>query len=448
MTPPDIRYVWSGDIALAYRITGTGPVDLLHIPGFTSNVELDWESPKQSAFLRRLASFSRLITMDRRGWGCSDRLSPGAFPPLEVLADDVEVVLDAIGSRRTAVFASGDNGFLAMLFAASHPDRISSLVLYETTPSYLAREDMPWLLSRRDLEDLRVRVHGWGTYDFARTAFTLAGPTAAEDEREFDWYARWVRQSCTPGSAVAEIERYAETDLRHVLPSIRVPTLVIYRRDAPGWPLETARYIASKIDGARLVELPGSDLAHWYGDMEGFADAIEGFITGVPPAHDQGRVLATVVFTDIVSSTERAAEVGDREWGNLLRAHHRIVRDQIARFGGREVDTAGDGFLMTFDGPARAVRCAQAIVDGVRDVGLQIRAGCHTGEIEFDGEGVRGLAVHIGARVMGAAEASEVMVSNTVKDLVAGSGLTFMDRGDREFKGVPGRWHVYAVRRD
>jgi len=358
MEGPEVLYAWNGDIALAYRVTGSGPIDLLHLPGYTSNVELDWESPYQARFLRRLDSFARLITMDRRGWGCSDRLSPGAYPPLETLADDLEVVMEAAWSKRAAIFASGDNGLLAMLFAASHPDRVSSLVLYDSTPSFLRRDDMPWESSPEDLDRLSRDRRGWGTRAFARWCFDGATRSVATDDREFEWFVRWLRHSCTPGSAVAEIERYRETDLRHVLSSIRVPTLILFRADAIGHPRETAEYLASRIDGAKLVVLPGSDLAHWYGDSDAFADEIEEFISGTRTAPDTSRVLATLLFTDIVDSTKKAADLGDRGWGELLAAHHDVVRGELGRFRGREINTAGDGFLASFDGPARAIRCA------------------------------------------------------------------------------------------
>jgi class 3 adenylate cyclase len=437
--------VWSGDVALAYRVTGSGPIDLLHLPGFTSNVELDWDSRYQARFLRRLASFSRLIMVDRRGWGCSDRLSPGAFPPLEVLAEDVDLVLNAVGSKQTAIFASGDNGLLAMLFTASHPDRVSSLVLYNAAPSFLRRDDMPWLPGREELERQRDFNRGWGTREFARACFELATRSATSDEREFEWYVRWIRQSCTPGSTVAEVERYLETDLRDVLASIRVPTLILSRSKAPGTSLETDRYLASRIQDAKLVDLSGVDLAHWYGDSDGFADEIEEFVTGVRRTYDHNRVLATVLFTDVASSTEKAAQLGDHRWAELLESHHYAVRRELDRYRGREVDTAGDGFLATFDGPARAVRCALAIRKSVRDLGLEIRAGVHTGEVELAGGDVRGIAVHMAARVVAAARPGEVLVSNTVKDLVAGSRLVFEDRGEHELKGVPGEWRLWSV---
>jgi class 3 adenylate cyclase len=445
MEGPEVQYAWNGDFALAYRVTGHGPIDLLHLPGYTSNVELDWESPYQARFLRRLGAFARLITMDRRGWGCSDRLSPGAYPPLEVLASDLEVVMEAAWSKRAAIFASGDNGLLAMLFAASHPDRVSSLVLYDSTPSFLRRDDMPWQSSLEELELERERRRGWGTRGFGRWGFEGAGPSVTDDDREFEWYVRWIRHSCTPGSAVAEIERYRETDLRGILSSIRVPTLILFRTEAIGRPRETAHYLASRIAGAKLVELPGSDLAHWYGDAEAFAAEIEEFIVGTRAAPDSSRVLATLLFTDIVDSTKKAADLGDRRWAELLAAHHDAVRRELERFRGREIDTAGDGFLVSFDGPARAVRCAETIKAGVRTLGLEIRAGCHTGEVELDGDHVRGIAVHVGARVAALAGPSELLVSATVKDLVAGSGLLFEDAGEHELKGVPDRWHLYRV---
>ncbi len=353
--------------------------------------------------------------------------------------------MESAESDRAAIFASGDNGLLAMLFAASHPDRVSSMVLYDSTPSFLRRDDMPWQASLEELERWRDTRRGWGTRAFARWCFEGAAPSMVKDDREFEWYVRWIRQSCTPGSAVAEIERYRETDLRDILTSIRVPTLILFRRDTVGRPLETARYLASRIPGAKLVELPGADLAHWYGDSEGFADEIDEFITGVRHAPESDRVLATLLFTDIVGSTERAVGLGDRRWAELLDAHHDAVRRELDRFRGREIDTAGDGFLATFDGPARAVRCAKAIATSLRSLGIDVRAGCHTGEVEMGSDAVRGIAVHVAARVMATAPPGEVLVSSTVKDLVAGSGLEFEDRGQHQLKGVPGTWRLYAA---
>jgi class 3 adenylate cyclase len=441
----DVQYAWNGDVALAYRVVGGGPIDLLYLPGFTSNVELDWDGPAQGRFLRRLASFTRVISMDRRGWGCSDRLSVGSFPPLETLMDDVRVVMDAAHSGKTAIFAAGDNGFLALLFAASHPDRVTALVLYDCTPSFVRRHDMPWQPTREELEREAERSRGWGTREFARQAFARACPSALNDVGEFEWYVRWIRLSGTPGSALAESERYMETDLRNVLPSIHVPTLVLNRTDTVGEPPETARYLASNIDGAKLVVLPGPDLAFWTGDSDAIVDETEEFLTGVRHPLEHNRILATVLFTDIVGSTERQASLGDRGWKDLIERHHAIVRETLARYGGVENDTAGDGFFATFDGPARAIRCAQEAGGRIRDLGLEIRAGIHTGECELINDKVGGIAVTIGARISALAGPFETLISQTVKDLVAGSGLTFEDAGEHALKGIPDRWHLYRV---
>lgn len=447
----DVLYVWSGEIALAYRVVGGAPIDLLYLPGFVSNAQLDWEGPAQGRFLRRLASFSRVISMDRRGWGCSDRLSAGAFPPLETLMEDVGVVMDAAGSDQAAVWASGENGLLALLFAASHPDRVRALILYGATPSFVRRDDMPWQPTREALQKERKWSRRWGTRELAREAFSAACPSAVDDVGEFEWYVRWLRLSGTPASVIAETDRYVDTDVRWVLPAIHVPTLILHRKDLPsdvGQPIETARYLATHIPGAELVELPGRDLCHWTGDSDAIVDEVARFLTGGHHVPSRHRMLTTVVVTDIVGSTQKAAELGDRAWTELLEAHHRSVRQRLAEHGGREIDAAGDGLLATFDGPARAIGWARVVCEAVRDLGLEDRVGCHVGEVEVSGNAIRGIAVHVAARVANLAGPSEILVTSTVKDLVAGAGIAFEDRGQNELKGVPDPWHLYRVIQD
>jgi class 3 adenylate cyclase/pimeloyl-ACP methyl ester carboxylesterase len=443
----DVQYAWNGDVALAYRVFGSGPIDLLYLPGFTSNVQLDYEGPGQGRFLRRLTRLTRVISMDRRGWGCSDRLNAGSFPPLETLAEDVQVVMEAVGATKVAVLATGDNGALGLLMAASHPDRVTGLILYEATPSFVRRDDMPWLPTPDESEAEREEWRAWGTREVARKWFAEACPSAIDDAREFEWYVRWVRLSNTRANALAELDRYADTDLRHILPTIHVPTLVLHRTEVGKWGngIETARYLTSHIDGATMVELPSPDLCHWTGDREAFVQEVEAFLTGVrrSPTHD--RVLATVLFTDIVGSTALAVDKGDTAWKALLGRHDEISESMVDRHGGRFVKHTGDGIMATFDGPARAVRCARSISEAVSALELEIRAGLHTGEVEIRGEGVEGVGVHIGARVCAEADGSEVLVSQTVKDLVIGSGLEFEDAGERELKGMPTPWRLYRL---
>jgi len=357
--------------------------------------------------------------------------------------EDVSVVMEAAGSHRAAIWASGDNGLLGMLFAASHPDRAIALALYEAAPSVLRRDDMPWLMTEVEYSQLEDAAT-WGTREFCRRAFAFAGPSAIGDRVEEEWYTRWVRLSGTPGSYRAALEYYKDTDVRDILPSIHVPTMILRRKDSPGEARQTAQYLADHIEHARFVELPGEDLMHWLGDADSIVDELEEFFTGARHAsHD--RVLTTLLISDIVSSTERISVVGDRRWAELLEEHNRVVRTLLARFGGQEVDTTGDGFLATFDGPARAVKCGQEMHAAMSSLGLRIRVSCHTGEIERSGSRVRGMAVHAAARVLALAEAGEVLVTSTVKDLVAGAGLIFEDRGTHRLKGVPDSWQLFRV---
>jgi class 3 adenylate cyclase len=402
-----------------------------------------WEEPSYERLLRRLASFSRLILFDKRGTGLSDRVPDDRLPVLEERMDDVRAVMDAAGSEAAVLFGHSEGGNMSVLFAATYPERTIALVTFAIFACRVWSEDYPWAPRREEREAWYEMIErDWGgLVDIA----TLA-PSRAADPAFQQWAAAFFRRSASPGAAVALARMNTLIDIRDILPSVRVPTLVLHRvhdRDAN---IEEARYIARHIPDAKLVELPGDDHLVWSERPDEVADEIEEFLTGTRPVPEPDRVLATVLFTDIVGSTERAAALGDRRWGELLAAHHAAVRQELDRFRGREVNTTGDGFLALFDGPARAVRCAVAIAAAVRNVGLEVRAGVHTGECAVRGDDVEGLAVHIGARVSALAGANEVYASSTVKDLVAGSGIEFDDRGEHELKGVPGSWRVYAVR--
>jgi class 3 adenylate cyclase len=436
---PRTQYAKSGEVSIAYQVVGDGPIDLVLVPGFVSHLDVDWDDPRHAHFLRRLASFSRLIRFDKRGTGLSDR--PGGLPDLETRMDDVRAVMDAAGSERAALFGYSEGGPMCVLFAATYPRMTSALALYGT---YAKRqdpeEDYPWAPTREARQRYAKQVEedwGWEA-DMRRMC-----PGA--DEAMADWWAARARASASPGAARDLILMNSLIDVRHVLPTVQVPTLVMHRIGDLDSNVDEGRYVAEHIPGARFVELPGDDHVPWI-DADQVVDEIEEFLTGARPAPEPDRVLATVLFTDIVGSTERAAELGDRRWRELVEAHERAVRGELDRYGGREVDTAGDGFLATFDGPARAIRAACAIRDRVRGLGLELRAGLHTGECELSNGKVRGIAVHTGARVAALAGPGEVLVSSTVRDLVAGSGIAFEERGEHELKGVPGRWRVYAAR--
>jgi pimeloyl-ACP methyl ester carboxylesterase len=435
---PETRYAKSGDVNIAYQVVGDGPPDLVLVPGFVSHVELDWGDPRHAHFLSRLASFSRLIRFDKRGTGLSDR--PGGLPDLETRMADVRSVMDAAESGGAVLFGYSEGGPMCVLFAATYPELTSALVLYGT---YAKRQDpddeYPWAPTREARQAYAKQVEedwGWEA-DMRRMC-----PGA--DEAMARWWAARARAAASPGAARDLILMNSLIDIREILPTIQVPTLVLHRTGDLDSSVAEGRYIASRIPGARFVELPGDDHVPWI-DADQVVDEIEEFVTGIRPAPEPDRVLATVVFTDIVGSTEQAAALGDRRWRDLLAAHHAAVRRELERFRGREIDTAGDGFLATFDGPARAIRCAGAAVGAAKELGLVLRAGVHTGECEFLGEKVAGIAVHVGARVAAAAAPGEVLVSGTVKDLVSGSGIEFVDRGEHELKGLAERRRLYAV---
>ncbi len=447
MDRPETRFAWNGEAALAYQVIGDGTPDLLYLQGWVSNVELNWDQPAMARFLRGLARGRRLIVTDARGNGCSERASPHDVWPLETIMEDVAVVLDTVGSRKATILATDQLGFVACMFAATYPDRTAALVLYQAAANYLWSEETPWEWTEDRFDEQEDALRGWGTSVTAVEDLQDRDPSVVGDPAYVTWWNRYGLLSEAPGSSVATARKYMRTDVRPILSSIHVPVLVLARPDAPdeSW-TQSARFLADRIPGAKLVELPGVDTSLWVGDQAPVIRAIEGFLGDVRrEGSELERVLATVLFTDIVGSTERSAALGDEAWRELIERHHAGVRALLVRFRGLEVDTAGDGFYATFDGPARAIRCARAIVDEVRSLGIEVRAGVHTGECEtIDGK-VGGLAVAIGARVGAAAGPSEVLVSGTVRDLVVGSGITFEERGEVELKGVPGTWRLFAV---
>ena len=437
---PETRYARSGDVNIAYQVVGRAPRDLVLVPGWVSNIEVFWEDPRVARFLGRLAAFARLILFDKRGTGLSDRA--GDPPTLEQRMDDVRAVMDAVGSERAALCGYSEGGVMCALFAATYPARTTALVMHGSYARLTPAPEHPWgrtpEAQQAWLEECR---RGWG----GPVGLELRAPSLAHDEQARQWWARFLRLSASPAAAVALSRMNYEIDIRHVLPAIRVPTLILHSRNDRTIDPESGRYLAAHIPGARYVDLAGIDHLPWGDDADAILDEIEEFLTGVRHGPEPERVLATVLFTDIVNATERAAALGDRRWRDLLDGHHARVRRELARFRGREIDTAGDGFLAAFDGPARAVRCAAAVRDQVRGLGLEVRAGLHTGECEVMGPKLGGLAVHIGARIAALAAPSEVLVSSTVRDLVAGSGLRFRDRGRHALKGVPGEWQLFAV---
>lgn len=437
---PETRYAKSGDVHIAYQVTGDGPLDLVFVPGFVSHVELQWEDPRWAHFLTRLASFCCLIRFDKRGTGLSDRVA--GIATLEERMDDARAVMDAVGSKRAALLGISEGGPMCALFAATYPVRTSALIMYGATARFAWAPDHPWGRTPEEFEArLKAREETWGM----AALLPIYAPSLANDDAYRKWWATYERSAASPGAAMAILRMNFEIDARSVLPAIRVPTLVLHRTGDQVVKVEQGRYMAERIPGAKYVELPGDDHVPSVGDSDAVLDEIEEFLTGVRRGPEPNRVLATVLFTDIARSTERVAELGDRRWRELIARHHELVRQQLERYHGREIDTAGDGFLAAFDGPARAIRCAGAIGDAVRLLGVQIRAGLHTGECEVIGNKLSGIAVHIGARVAALAAPDEVLVSSTVKDLVAGSGLRFQDRGIHSLRGVPGEWRLFAV---
>jgi class 3 adenylate cyclase/esterase/lipase len=435
----DIKYARSGDVHIAYRVFGDGPRDLVLIPGTLSHVELYWEFPLNQYLLKRLTSFARVIVFDKRGQGLSDRVGEQT---LEERVGDVRAVMDAAGSTKATIYGWSEGGSMSLMFSATYPERTSSLVL---CGSFASVKAAPWSVSQEQWTRFLEQVESqWGR----GVLVPINAPSRREDDAFVQWFGRLERASASPGGILALMRANYDIDVRHVLSTIQAPTLILHRVGDRAVPVDAGRYLAQHIPGAKYVELPGDDHLLQAFDQETLdllIDETEEFITGARSGPEPDRVLVTVLFTDIVGSTERAVAVGDRRWRELLDAYLSAARRQVERFRGREIDVAGDGVFATFDGPARAIRCACAIRDVVGSLGLEVRAGLHTGECEIAGSKVSGIAVHTGARIVAAARPQEVLVSGTVRDLVAGSGIRFDDRGVHALKGVPGSWPLFAV---
>lgn len=432
---PETHYAKSGQLRIAYQTLGNGPLDLVFVPGFISNLDHYWDEPTLTHFLTRLASFSRLILFDKRGTGLSDRI--GDLPTLEQRMDDVRAVMDAAGSKRAAVLGISEGGAMSLLFAATYPERCAALTLYGTYAHFFS-----YVLPPERFEDFVGRIdEHWGS----GASLSAFAPSRVGDERFTAWWARFERLGASPSAVISLMRMNTEIDVRHVLPSIRTPTLVLHRIGDTRVNVEGGRNIARGIEGSRYVELPGNDHVLWAGDVDVAADTIEEFLTGSRSHVESNRVLTTVLFTDIVDSTKRLTEMGDHAWKGLIERHDHIARLEIARYRGREVKTLGDGFVVTFDGPARAVRCAEAMADAIRPLGLELRSGVHTGEVEVKGEDIAGIAVNTAARVSALAGPGEVLVSSTVRDLVAGSGIRFVAFGPRSLKGIHEEVSLFRV---
>ncbi len=441
-TQPETKFTQSGEVSIAYQVVGNGPRDLVVVPGFVSHLEQAWEDSSFARFLLQLASFSRLILFDKRGTGLSDRIT--GIPTLEQRMDDVRAVMDAADSQCAALFGISEGGSMSVLFAATYPERTSALVLYGSVAKGAWAPDYPWGFKPED-EGTKAWLEGWrrgwgGPYNIEHWA-----PSLAKDEPFRQWWAKYLRLSASPSAVINIFRMNMAIDVRAILPTIHTPTLVLHRVGDRPINIEEGRYLAEHIPDAKFVELGGDDHLWWVGDSEAIVDEIQEFLTGERPTIELDRVLATVLFTDIVDSTKRATEMGDRRWRDLLDTHNALTHKEISRFRGRAVRSTGDGILATFDGPARAISCAFAISSEVRRLGIEIRAGLHTGEIDLIKEDVGGIAVHIAARVLEKANANEVWVSRTVKDLVAGSEFEFSERGVYSLKGMPGEWRLFRV---
>lgn len=437
----DVRYADSQGCSIAYEVFGSGPRDLVFVHGWVTNLELLWEHPRVADAMRRLGSFCRVIHFDKRGTGLSDRVPVDRLPTLEQRMDDVRAVMDAAGSTRAVLFGHSEGGPMCAVYAAVHPQRVEGLVLYGTFAVRRRQPGYPWAPTQAEREEhvRRVRREWGGVVHLPDLA-----PGLADDDEFAEWWARYLRSSASPAAAAALMSMAGDCDVRTVLPALRVPTLVIHRTGDRRIDIGGARWMADQIPDARLVELPGDDHLLW-ADPDPVFDLVEEFVTGVPAASVPDRVLLTVVFTDIAGATAHAAAVGDEQWRRTLDRHDELIGRLLARYRGARVKSTGDGVLAVFDGPARAVQWAQATITAMRDMGLDVRAGVHTGEVERRGDDIGGLAVHIAARVADVAAAGEVLVSRTVTDLVAGAGITFADRGAHTLKGVPGRWELYAA---
>lgn len=441
-TTPETSYARSGEINIAYQVIGEGALSLVFVPGWVSNVELAWEEASSRRFLERLASFARLILFDKRGTGLSDPVSDDQLPTLEQRMDDVRAVMDAVGVERAALFGVSEGVPMSALFAATYPQRTNAIVLYGGYAKRIYSEDYPWAPTREARQAFFDAIaQGWGgVVDLG----TLA-PSVAQDPRFKQWWATYLRRSASPKRALALARMNTEIDIRSILPAIRVPTLILHRTNDHDSEVGGSRWMAAQIPNAKFVELDGEDHLPFVGDADLLLDEVQEFLTGTRSADLPDRILGTMLFTDIVGSTERAAELGNQRWADLNQAHFKILRRELERYRGREIHTTGDGILATFDGPARAVRCGCAMSGAVRELGIEIRVGLHTGEYELIGKEIAGVAIHIAARVMSKAGANEVWVSSTIKDLIAGSGIDFQDRGTHALKGVPGEWRLYQV---
>jgi class 3 adenylate cyclase len=439
--PAETRYARSGEIGIAYQAFGEGEMDLVLAFPFLSHLDLMWESPAMARFLRRLGSFARVLVFDRRGVGLSDPVA-GA-PTLEERMDDVRAVMDAAGSERAALLGMSEGATMCMLFAATYPERTSALVLWGAMARSTAAPDYPWAPEKEAVEEAQEELVGpmWGQ----GATIEIFSPSMAGDPRAREFQARFERQAASPMRVRQLFAMFLDTDVRGALPLIQAPTLVLHRRQDRAVNYRAARWLAAQIEGSRYTELEGEDHFPWVGDSNSALEAIEEFLTGVRPGPAPERVLATVLFTDIVDSTRLATEIGDRRWRDLLEEHQQLVRDQLRRFEGREVKTTGDGFLAVFDGPTRAAECARAIVDDVPSLGIEVRAGLHTGEVELMGDDIGGIAVHVAARIAALADARTVLASRTVRDLAVGSGVAFESAGSHTLKGVPDEWEIYSV---
>jgi pimeloyl-ACP methyl ester carboxylesterase len=440
---PKTKYARSGDVRIAYQVTGDGPVDVVWAPGTMSHLDLDWEIPPRALFFERFSKFCRLIRFDKRGTGLSDR--PLKMATLEERTDDIRAVMDDIGIERANIFGVSEGGSMACLFAATYPQRVNLLLVWGAQARWIASPDHPWGQTQKGHDEMVAMIDDeWPSFDY------LTGPGAGlgrdADPAFIESVGRYMRAAASPSAVCAYEIMNAQIDTRPILPSIQAPTLVMNRTGDPCARIEAARDMASRIPGAKFKEYPGSSHSMMLDDMEIVLSDIQEFITGKRPIDIYDRTLATVLFLDIASSTERAAALGDMGWRNILNSYYAIVRKELSRFRGKEINTTGDSFLATFDGPGRAIRCALAIASAVRQLGIDVRAGAHTGECELMGDNIGGIAVHIGARIMAEAEPGSVLVSGTVKDLVSGSGIDFEDRGVHNLKGIPREWRLFAAR--
>jgi class 3 adenylate cyclase/pimeloyl-ACP methyl ester carboxylesterase len=439
---PETRYAKKDSVHIAYQVVGEGDLDLLLVSSWFSHLEARWEIPGFAHLLRRLSSFSRLISFDKHGMGLSDPIPLDRLPPLEEWMDDVRAVLDEIGCQRVAVMGANEGSLMAALFAATYPERVSALILASATARSAWAADHPWGPTAADADALVGLIERtWGTGD----VMAALNPSIANDQNALEAWGRFFRLSASPAVAAAVTRMLFELDIREVLPTISAPTLVVHRHENPLFPPEAGREVARRIPGAKFVEVPGKDYGFAVGDVDVVIDEVEEFLTGARDRRARDRVLSTILFTDIVDSTIRAVELGDERWRELLDAHEALAEREVAKFGGVVADFAGDGLLASFDGPARAVRCAFALRQQLRNLDLEMRAGLHTGEVERRGDRVAGTGVHIASRIVSLAGPGEVLVSRTVRDLVAGSGLHFIDRGSHALKGIPDKWQVLAA---